>query len=48
VLAAPPVVGAAMLGLDGIGASRAARARVRRELTHERLAGGARATAGGR
>jgi N-acetylglucosamine kinase-like BadF-type ATPase len=41
VLAAPPVVGAAMLGLDGVGASRAAGDRVRRELTHERLAGAA-------
>lgn len=47
VLAAPPVVGAAMLGLDGVGASAAARARVRRGLTHERLAG-VRAAAGGR
>lgn len=39
VLTAPPVLGAAMLGLDAIGASPAARARARRELTHERLAG---------
>lgn len=37
VLAAPPVVGAAMLGLDRIGASRRAKARVRATLTHERL-----------
>lgn len=48
VLATPPVVGAAMLGLDEIGASPAARTRVRRELTNERLAGGARAAAAGR
>ncbi|HSD48495.1 MAG TPA: BadF/BadG/BcrA/BcrD ATPase family protein [Actinomycetota bacterium] len=37
VLEAPPVVGAAMLGLDRIGASRRAKARVRATLTHERL-----------
>jgi N-acetylglucosamine kinase-like BadF-type ATPase len=39
VLAAPPVVGAALLGLDRIGATKAAEARVRAALTHERLAG---------
>ena len=38
VLTAPPVVGAAMMGLDLIGGSRAAQARVRDALTHERLA----------
>jgi N-acetylglucosamine kinase-like BadF-type ATPase len=48
VLTAPPVVGAAMLALDEIGARPAARTRVRRELTHERLTGGARAAAAGR
>lgn len=37
VLEAPPVVGAAMLGLDRIGASRAAHARTRAALTHDRL-----------
>jgi hypothetical protein len=37
VLAAPPVVGAALLGLDRIGASRAAKARVRAALTREAL-----------
>ncbi|HEU4355186.1 MAG TPA: BadF/BadG/BcrA/BcrD ATPase family protein [Actinomycetota bacterium] len=37
VLTAPPVVGAAMLGLDRIGASPKAKARVRATLTHERL-----------
>jgi N-acetylglucosamine kinase-like BadF-type ATPase len=39
-LAAPPVVGAAMLALDEGGGNRAAhaRARARRSLTHERLA----------
>jgi N-acetylglucosamine kinase-like BadF-type ATPase len=38
VLTAPPVVGAAMLGLDLVGASRAAHARAHDALTHERLA----------
>jgi N-acetylglucosamine kinase-like BadF-type ATPase len=38
VLTAPPVVGAALLGLDAIGASRAAKARVRERLDHELLA----------
>ena len=36
-LAAPPVVGAAMLGLDLLGATRAAHVRHVRALTHERL-----------
>jgi N-acetylglucosamine kinase-like BadF-type ATPase len=45
VLTAPPVVGAALLGLDHIGASASASDRVRRELTHERMAGAGRATA---
>ncbi|MGH2635668.1 MAG: N-acetylglucosamine kinase [Actinomycetota bacterium] len=39
VLAAPPVVGAVLLGLDRIGATRDAKARVRRALTDEALAG---------
>jgi N-acetylglucosamine kinase-like BadF-type ATPase len=37
ILTAPPVVGAALMGLDRLGAPRAASARVRRALTHERL-----------
>ena len=37
VLTAPPVVGAAMMGLDLVGGSKAAHARVRDTLTHERL-----------
>jgi N-acetylglucosamine kinase-like BadF-type ATPase len=37
-LIAPPVVGAAMLGLDLVDASRAAHGRARAGLTHERLA----------
>jgi N-acetylglucosamine kinase-like BadF-type ATPase len=37
VLTAPPVAGAAMIGLDRLGAPKAAQARVRRSLTHERL-----------
>lgn len=37
VLRFPPVVGAALLGLDRIGARRAAHARAREALTHERL-----------
>ena len=37
VLKAPPVAGAAMMGLDRIGAPKRAQARVRRALTHERL-----------
>jgi N-acetylglucosamine kinase-like BadF-type ATPase len=36
-LTAPPVVGAAMLGLDEGGGDRAAHARARRALTHERF-----------
>jgi N-acetylglucosamine kinase-like BadF-type ATPase len=39
VLHDPPVVGAALMGLDRIDAPRAAHARVRRALTHERLGG---------
>jgi hypothetical protein len=39
VLSAPPVVGAALLGLDAIGASAAAKSRVRERLNHELLAG---------
>ena len=38
LLAAPPVVGAAMLGLDVLGATRAAHARTRAGLTDARLA----------
>jgi N-acetylglucosamine kinase-like BadF-type ATPase len=38
ILKAPPVVGAALLGLDHLGAPKAAYARVRAALTHERLA----------
>ena len=37
VLDAPPVVGAALIGLDNIGAREAAFRRVRESLTHERL-----------
>ncbi|MGH2596755.1 MAG: N-acetylglucosamine kinase [Actinomycetota bacterium] len=37
VLTAPPVVGAAMMGLDRLGAPKAAQARVRQALTHDRL-----------
>jgi hypothetical protein len=37
VLTAPPVVGAALMGLDVLGGPRAAHVRVRRALTHERL-----------
>lgn len=37
VLNAPPVVGAALMGLDRLDAPRAAHARVRAALTHERL-----------
>lgn len=37
VLTAPPVLGAALIGLDAIGASPAAHRRLRRDLTHERL-----------
>src|SRR6266566_530299 len=37
VLDAPPVVGAALIGLDSIGARGAAYRRVRESLTHERL-----------
>ena len=38
VLTAPPLIGAAMLGLDVLGASAAAHGRARAALTHERLA----------
>jgi N-acetylglucosamine kinase-like BadF-type ATPase len=38
-LAAPPVVGAALLGLDQLGAPAAAAARLRASLTHQRLTG---------
>jgi N-acetylglucosamine kinase-like BadF-type ATPase len=37
VLTAPPVIGAALMGLDRLGAPGAAQARLRRSLTHERL-----------
>jgi hypothetical protein len=37
VLSAPPVVGAALMGLDYTHGVRAAQARVRAALTHERL-----------
>ena len=39
ILTSPPVVGAALLGLDHIGATARAAARVRQELTHDRLTG---------
>lgn len=42
VLTVPPVLGAALLGLDRIGAARAAKARVRTALTHARLTGDTR------
>jgi N-acetylglucosamine kinase-like BadF-type ATPase len=38
VLSDPPVIGAAELGLDRVGATRAAHVRARAALTHERLA----------
>jgi len=37
VLQAPPVLGAALIGLDRIGATPAAHRRLQRDLTHERL-----------
>jgi N-acetylglucosamine kinase-like BadF-type ATPase len=37
VLTAPPVVGAALMGLDVVRAPKASRTRVRRALTHERM-----------
>ena len=37
VLTDPPVIGAALLGLDHLNAPKAAHARARRSLTHERL-----------
>lgn len=39
VLDAPPVIGAAMLGLDEVGASGGAYSRVRAALTHDRMNG---------
>jgi hypothetical protein len=38
VLSAPPVAGAALMGLDRIGAPDSSKTRVRAGLTHERLA----------
>ena len=38
-LAAPPVLGAALIGLDELDATAGARARLRSKLTHKRLAG---------
>ena len=38
VLSDPPVIGAAQLGLDRVGATRAAHVRARAALTHDRLA----------
>jgi N-acetylglucosamine kinase-like BadF-type ATPase len=43
VLVSPPVAGAALLGLDRLGATRAARTRVRDALTETRLSADARA-----
>jgi hypothetical protein len=37
VLTDPPVIGAALMGLDHLKAPKAAHARVRRSLTHDRL-----------
>ncbi len=37
-LAAPPVLGAALIGLDELNATAGARARLRSNLTHRRLA----------
>ena len=37
ILTAPPVIGAALLGLDLLEAGTAAHARARRTLTHERF-----------
>jgi N-acetylglucosamine kinase-like BadF-type ATPase len=37
VLTDPPVIGAALMGLDHLDAAKAAHARVRRSLTHDRL-----------
>ena len=41
-LTGPPVVGSALLGLDRLGASNGAYAKVRETLTDERLAGDGR------
>jgi N-acetylglucosamine kinase-like BadF-type ATPase len=38
LLSAPPVVGAALIGMDHLGASKAAKDRLREALTHARLA----------
>ena len=40
VLDSPPVVGAALLGLDRLGAAASAKRRVREQLTHAALGGG--------
>jgi hypothetical protein len=37
-LTAPPIIGAALMGLDELGAARTAQRRARAALTHERLA----------
>jgi N-acetylglucosamine kinase-like BadF-type ATPase len=39
-LEAPPVLGAALIGLDEVGATKTARARLRKTLTHSRLSKG--------
>ena len=46
ILSAPPVVGAALLGLDRIGASGSAKARARAGLTNDRGSGGLKTRAG--
>lgn len=38
-LTEPPLIGAALIGLDAVGATNAARGAARRRLTHERLTG---------
>jgi hypothetical protein len=38
VLGVPPIVGAALIGLDQVGAGRAAQTRARGGLTHDRFA----------
>jgi hypothetical protein len=43
-LEAPPVLGAALIGLDAVNATRPARARLRAALTHRRLARAAQKT----
>jgi N-acetylglucosamine kinase-like BadF-type ATPase len=47
VLDAPPIVGAALLGLDRVGAPRAAYGRARTALTHDRLRAHAHPRGGG-